>query len=128
MKNYAYMIFFDHFITPSITSIHTETMTFRSVTHPQSAPGLARLTSKFHLHELSLNPLYLIDTITLISLMCMWVCECVSVWVWVCECVSVSMCVCECKSVCMCMCPWVCVRKNPKNLKKFKNLKKNQKN
>jgi hypothetical protein len=63
--------FFDHFITPSITSVHTETMTFRSVTHPQSDPGLARLTSKFYLHELSLHQLYIIDTITLISLMCM---------------------------------------------------------
>jgi hypothetical protein len=74
MKNYADMIFFDHFITPSITSIHTETMTSRSVTYPQSAPSLARLSSEFHLHELSLHPLYLIDTITLISLICMSVC------------------------------------------------------
>jgi hypothetical protein len=70
MKNYAYIIFFYHFITPSITSIHTEMMTSHSVTHPQSAPDLARLTYEFHLHELSLHPLYLIDTITLISLMC----------------------------------------------------------
>jgi hypothetical protein len=46
MKNYAYMIFFDHFITPITFSIHTETVTSRLVTHPQSAPGLARLTSE----------------------------------------------------------------------------------
>jgi hypothetical protein len=51
MKNYAYMIF-DHFITPEISSVHTEMTTSHSVTHPQSALGLARLTSEFHLHEL----------------------------------------------------------------------------
>jgi hypothetical protein len=55
MKNYAYMIFFDHFNTPRTLSIHTETVTSRLVTHPQSAPSLARLTSKFHLHELPLH-------------------------------------------------------------------------
>jgi hypothetical protein len=104
-------------------------MTSRLVTHPQSAPGLARLTSEFHLHELSLHPLYLIDTITLISLMCM------SVWVCVCECVSVSMCIYECEYVCM----WVwecvhvrvsvsmCVQKSQKSQKKSKN-QKSQKN
>jgi hypothetical protein len=46
MKNYAYMIFLtilSHFLT---SSIQTETSTSRSVTHPQSAPGLARLTSE----------------------------------------------------------------------------------
>jgi hypothetical protein len=57
MKKYAYMIFFDHFITPETSSIHTKTATSCSVTHPQSAPGLARLTFEFHLHEL---PLYLL--------------------------------------------------------------------
>jgi hypothetical protein len=55
MKNYTYMIFFYHFITPGTFSIHTETMTSRLITHPQSAPSLARLTSKFHLHELPLH-------------------------------------------------------------------------
>jgi hypothetical protein len=75
MKNYAYIIFFDHFITAGTFSIHTETVTSRLVTHPQSgtfsihtktvtsrlvthpqsAPGLARLTSEFHLHELPLH-------------------------------------------------------------------------
>jgi hypothetical protein len=119
MKNYAYMIF-DHFITPKISSVHTKMTTSHSVTYPQSAPGLARLTSEFHLHELSLHPLYLIDTITLsilISLMC------VSVGVCVCECVSMSMCVCACVSMCVSI--YVC--KNPKNLKKSKQifLKKN---
>jgi hypothetical protein len=57
MKNYAYMIFFDHFITPGTSSIHTETVTSRLVTHSQSALGLARLTFEFRLHEL---PLYLL--------------------------------------------------------------------
>jgi hypothetical protein len=38
MKNYAYIIFFDHFIRPEISSIHTKMVTSHSVTHPQSAP------------------------------------------------------------------------------------------
>jgi hypothetical protein len=37
MKNYAYMIFFDHFITPDTSSIHTETVTSRSATAVSSA-------------------------------------------------------------------------------------------
>jgi hypothetical protein len=57
--------FFDHFITPKISLVHTETTTSHSVIHPQSAPGLARLTFEFYLHDLPLRPLYLIDTITL---------------------------------------------------------------
>jgi hypothetical protein len=32
MKNYAYMIFFDHFITHLTSSIQTKTLTSRSVT------------------------------------------------------------------------------------------------
>jgi hypothetical protein len=47
MKNYAYMIF-----------LTTETATSHSITHPQSTLSLARLTSKFHWHELSLHMLY----------------------------------------------------------------------
>jgi hypothetical protein len=37
--------FFDHFIIPRISSIHTEITTSRSVTHPNIALGLERLTS-----------------------------------------------------------------------------------
>jgi hypothetical protein len=55
MKNYSYMIFFDHFITLLTSSIQTKTSTSRSVTHPQSALGLARLTSEFYLYELPLQ-------------------------------------------------------------------------
>jgi hypothetical protein len=47
--------FFHHFSTLETSSIHTETATSHSVTHPQSAPGLARLTFEFHLHELPLH-------------------------------------------------------------------------
>jgi hypothetical protein len=50
-------LLFDHFITPQISSIHTEMITSRSVTHPSIALGQAHLTSSFYLHVLAPTPI-----------------------------------------------------------------------
>jgi heme O synthase-like polyprenyltransferase len=55
MKRYAYMIFFWPFYhTWNLLNSH-QNDDFRSATHPQSAPGIAPLTSEFHLHELQVH-------------------------------------------------------------------------
>jgi hypothetical protein len=54
MKKYAYTIFWPFYHTWNLLNSHRNN-DFRSVTHPQSAPSLARLTSEFHLHELPLH-------------------------------------------------------------------------
>jgi hypothetical protein len=85
-------------------------ITSRSVTHPNSALGLERLTSSFYLHMLAPTPIIPYCFYYPFNPYKPYVYECRSVSMCVCACVSTLVCEYVSMCVCVCICEYVSVR------------------